>query len=208
MKEVKVLKKAGNILIALGVILIAAALLLTAYNLYDQSRADKAASDAVEKICELIPEVETDRNSEDYQTPAYVFNPDMEMPVKVIDGYSYIGYLEIPNLSLRLPVMSEWSYPNLKKSPCRYVGTAYKSGFVIAAHNYSRHFGGIKNLPQGAEIRFTDMDGNAFKYKVISMEVLDPYDSDEMIEGDWDMTLFTCTIGGKTRITIRCAYDY
>ena len=26
-----------------------------------------------------------------------------------------------------------------------------------------------------------------------------------MEEGDWDLTLFTCTIGGKTRITVRCA---
>lgn len=26
----------------------------------------------------------------------------------------------------------------------------------------------------------------------------------EMTGGDWDLTLFTCTIGGKKRITVRC----
>ena len=24
-----------------------------------------------------------------------------------------------------------------------------------------------------------------------------------MLSGDWDLTLFTCTIGGQTRVTIR-----
>ena len=59
------------------------------------------------------------------ETPEYLRNPEMEMPVEEIEGNGYIGLLEIPALGLSLPVMSEWSYPNLKLAPCRYSGSAY-----------------------------------------------------------------------------------
>lgn len=49
--------------------------------------------------------------------PDYVLNPKMEMPVKVIDGQEYIAVLKIPAFGLELPVLSQWSYPNLKSPP-------------------------------------------------------------------------------------------
>ena len=27
---------------------------------------------------------------------------------------------------------------------------------------------------------------------------------EEMVTGDWDLTLFTCTLSGQTRFTVRC----
>ena len=47
------------------------------------------------------------------------------MPETELDGEQYIGVLELPTLSLTLPVQSQWSYPALKVSPCRYAGSAY-----------------------------------------------------------------------------------
>ena len=35
-------------------------------------------------------------------------------------------------------------------------------------------------------------------------EVLAPTDIEGMESGDWDLTMFTCTIGGKSRVTVRC----
>ncbi len=48
------------------------------------------------------------------------------------------------------------------------------------------------------------MDGNVFSYEVALLEILQPTDVDEMEGGDWDLTLFTCTVGGKSRVTARC----
>ena len=31
-----------------------------------------------------------------------------------------------------------------------------------------------------------------------------PTSVQEMTDGDWDLTLFTCTVGGKSRVTVRC----
>jgi sortase A len=100
--------------------------------------------------------------------------------------------------------MSEWSYPNLRISPCRYTGSAYKNNLIIAAHNYESHFGNLKYLNAGDEITFTDVDGNVFNYVVAEIEQLNPTAIEQMESGDWALTLFTCTIGGSYRVTVRC----
>ena len=50
----------------------------------------------------------------------------------------------------------------------------------------------------------TDTDGNVFDYVVSELEILEPYAVSQMTEGDWDLTLFTCTPGGQYRVTLRC----
>ena len=115
--------------------------------------------------------------------------------------------VEIPSLELSLPVMSDWSYPQLKKAPCRYVGSVYSHDVVICGHNYDRHFGRLKELVPGDEVRFTDMDGNVFRYSVCAVEQLAKTAVEEMQTGDWDLTLFTCTKGGVMRVTVRCALE-
>lgn len=40
--------------------------------------------------------------------------------------------------------------------------------------------------------------------KVISQEILGKNAVEQIKEGGWDLTLFTCTIGGTQRITVRC----
>ena len=75
---------------------------------------------------------------------------------------------------------------------------------IIAGHNYSRHFGGLKNLAIGEEISFRDVDGHIFQYQVDDIETIPGTAVEDMDAGEWDMTLFTCTYGGKSRVTIRC----
>jgi len=138
------------------------------------------------------------------ETPAFVLYPEMEMPVSKIDGKYYVGMLEVPDKKLELPVMNDWNEEDLKISPCRYAGSAYSNDMVIAGHNYYRHFSPIKWLEQGTEVRFTDIDGNLFVYEVTGREIVGGYDIDGMLAGEWDLTLFTCTTGGKDRVAIRC----
>ena len=208
--------KKGTWLICLGLLLIAAALFLAAYNIYDEQRAEQAAHETVEQLEACLPEespaetlpegMETlpPAGPGEVEIPDYVLDPNHEMPVRNIGGEDYIGVLEVPSLGLMLPVMSEWSYPRLKIAPCRYTGSAYQGNLIIAAHNYRSHFGNLKELCEGDVVCFTDMDGNVFSYEVVLLEILQPTDVDEMESGDWDLTLFTCTVGGKSRVTVRC----
>lgn len=139
-----------------------------------------------------------------HDAPDFVQNPQKEMPTSMVKGDDYIGVVEVPSLGLSLPVMSSWSYPKLRKAPCRFEGSAYSGDLIIAGHNYTRHFGRLKNLSAGTEVRFTDVAGNVFVYKVLTIEKLGSYDSDAMRSGEWDLTLFTCTYGGGSRVTVRC----
>lgn len=198
--------KKGSFLMIGGLLLIVAALFLTGYNLYDNYRASRLAGAAVEQL-DIVPVAEVNEAPDidtEIVVPDYVLNPDMEMPVKEIDGWSYIGILEVPSCELELPVISEWSYPALKAAPCRYSGSAYQDNMVIAAHNYRSHFSKVKRLSVGAEVIFTDIDGNVFEYEVAELETLEPTAIKEMTSGDWELTLFTCTSGGQYRVAVRC----
>ena len=186
-----------------GAFLLAAALALTAFNLWDGRRAGEAAQAVLAEMPERTPRPSPEPG-EALEIPDYVLNPDMEMPTVEIDGYEYIGVLSIPALGLELPVMSGWSYPALRVAPCRYLGSAYSGGFVIMAHNYARHFGAIGTLAPGESVSFTDTDGNVFEYAVAETQILQPAAVDKMSSGGWDLTLFTCTPGGRTRVTVRC----
>ena len=127
-----------------------------------------------------------------------------EMKVVEIDGYGYIGYLEVPDLSLQLPVMAECDYKRLKIAPCRQFCAVGTNDLVIAAHNYDRHFGRLKTLQGGESVTFTDMDGIVTSYEVEKVETLKPTAVDEVQNSDYDLVLYTCTLGGKTRVTVLC----
>ncbi|MGN8889764.1 sortase [Dysosmobacter sp. HCP28S3_G4] len=209
------MKHKGRFLILTGLLLVAAALFLAAYNLYDEARAKRSATEIMASLEADIPgvlspepfEITEETNTaallEEVEIPDYLLNPDMEMPVENIDGIDYIGVLRIPTLELELPIISEWSYQKLKIAPCRYSGSAYQDDLIIAAHNYNSHFGNLKNLREGDTATFTDMDGNVFTYEMVELEILQPTDIEGMESGEWDLTLFTCTIGGSSRVTAR-----
>ena len=187
-----------------GLLLIAAALLLTGYNLWDEWRAGQTAQQVLEQMPVTAETQEPSPDPDEQEIPDHLLNPDMEMPTVEIDGNDYIGTLDIPRLNISLPIMSEWSDAKLKTTPCRYAGTAYKSGFVIAGHNYRRHFGPLGRIAPGDRVTFTDVDGNVFAYDVAEIQVLKPAAIEDMVSQEWDLSLFTCTLGGQTRLTVRC----
>ena len=137
--------------------------------------------------------------------PDYVLHPDMEMPTTEIDGNKYVGSLQLPTLDIELPVMSSWSYSGLRTAPGLYAGTIYKGNAVIAAHNYTCHFGRLSHLKPGDPVRFIDVDGNRFLFEVTLQEVLEPTAVEEMIASGFELSLFTCTYGGESRLTVRCS---
>lgn len=190
-------KGKGKLIMALGLAHILSSLSLTLYNYYTENKAAENSANVLSQIKAVeavtVPDI-----------PDYIINPDMELRKKEIDGNDYVGTLTIPAFDLELPVMAEWSYENFKISPCIYEGTPYKNNMIICAHNYKKHFALIGDLSQGDKVTFTDMDGNLFNYEVIYTEILDNNAVTQMSEGEWDLTLFTCTYGGATRITVRC----
>ena len=204
------MSKRGKLYTALGLLLLLAALLLTAYNLWRDAMASISVDFVLEHLTPALssrqaalPALPSGEDLEEAFVPDYVLNPEMAMPEENIDGRSYIGVLDIPALELSLPIISEWSYDALQIAPCRYSGSLYQDNLIICAHNYASHFGKLKELQPGDTVLFTDMDEHVVTFRMVERETLNPMDAEGMEAGDWDLTLFTCTIGGQTRVTIR-----
>lgn len=135
--------------------------------------------------------------------------PGYEMPVEEVPigndvNLKFVGMLNIPSIGLKLPVQSTWSYEQLAYTPCRYAGNVYNDGFVIIAHRFDSHFAPIGELPIGTNINFTDMNGNVFRFRVVSIERLAEDQTADLISDEYAMSLMTCTFSGSTRIVVRC----
>ena len=203
-----------------GTLCFLAAIALFLFNTYEDQKAKERVETVLPQIRKLTPAAATPWDESgatdgpeavptgtapDLYIPDYILNPQMEMPTVEVEGDEYIGTLYFPSLQIELPVMSSWSYPNLKKSPCLYSGSVYTGNAVIAAHNYASHFGRLTKLAPGDAVYFTDVDGNLFTYGVVLQEVLEPTAIEEMTAADYDLSLFTCTLGGQSRFTVRCS---
>ncbi len=189
--------KFGIICMFLGTALVLAALSLFVWNRWDDRRAGEAAAEILDQLEEEIGSKSGE--SEGGQDPYTTQMTEVE-----IDGYTYIGYISIPSLGIELPVMSDWSYEQLQIAPCRYYGSTKTGDLVIAAHNYTRHFGPISRLSPGDAVYFTDMDGETTAYQVVEVDTLNPTAVEEMTSSGYALTLFTCTYGGQSRVTVRC----
>ena len=195
-------RRKGSVLILIGVMFLIGALAFAVYNVLDNRRAQQQTDRVLTQLSQQI-----DQNKADKKAPLPGQQPlGEEMPVEEISGHRYIGTIEIPALKKKLPVMEDWSYENLKISPCRYSGTYYTDDMVICAHNYQAHFNGLRWIEPGEEVIFTTVDGVEYRYIITYRETLFPTEVDRLLEAeeDCDLTLFTCFIGGRTRCVVRC----
>ena len=207
--------KTGLALLFAGLVLLFGAFGLWQHNREDDLEAESNARVVMEELAPLIMErAEVAVAAPDIPTETEIISdsnitetPVREMDTVEIDGKLYIGFLTVPDLELELPVMSTWNYDLLTIAPCRYHGTVEGRDLVIAAHNYSRHFGKLRNLTAGESILFTDVNGRTTGYTVEALEVLQPDAVEEMTAGEYPLSLFTCTYGGATRFTVRCVLD-
>jgi sortase A len=206
--------KTGIFCMILGAVLILGAAALAFRNQKEDDTAQKAVVEIVPQLVQQIqdntraenvdPEVEVLPELELQKPVELLTEEDKKMTEVEINGNLYIGYLSIPALNLELPIMSTWSYPQLQIAPCRYHGSIRGEDLVLMAHNYKSHFGTISNLTLGDEVIFTDMDGKVTRYVVVGKDVLDPSAVEVMTAGEYDLTLFTCTYGGASRVTVYC----
>ncbi len=175
--------KKALILIISGLILISIAISLIIYNDYIDKRAGQKSEEIVEQI-----------------EAALESNEDNTI---LIEGNEYFGIIEIPVIDIKLPIMNDWNDEHLKISPCIYYGSIETNDLVICAHSYKSLFRYIKNLNQGDNVIITDMNGNKYIYEVEVIEILSPEDVKDMIESEFDLTLYTCTNDNQDRVTVR-----
>ena len=198
------MKRRPKTLIRIGALLILAAASLTLYNVWDSYRAGRTSRKIEEELTAAIDQNE--KGTDHIVTES----GDREMPLVTLDGVEYIGTISIPVAGLVLPVQYNYTFEALKNSPCRYYGSYMTNDLVICAHNSSKHFGPIRWLEQGDDIYLRTVEGAQIHYNVLGLEKIQPEEIERMVSkentelGSWDLTLFTCYVGGQTRCAVRC----
>lgn len=202
-------KKAGIVFVAMGAVLILSALLLFLHNDAENVQVGQQAEAMLQDVQSVISQRNEDSEDNPKPKPEHPVPTEgleeteprpTELPIVMIQGYEYIGYLTIPDLEIELPIMADWDYNRLQIAPCRQFGSPLTDDLVIAAHNYPSHFGHLSSLKPGDEVIFTDMDGYENHYELVRVETLQPTAVDEVQNSGHDLVLYTCTYGGASRI--------
>ena len=193
-------KKLGLLLIIMGIMLIAAALSLNYYNYFHEKQSNKRMEAVLSDLKTQISDSSEDSDSsspfdifdDSRSTDSEIDDPDKDI---VLDGNSYIGLISFPTLGQEFPVTR---------------GRRVDNDLIICAHNYTGFFDKLDKLSSGDQVIFTDVYGREFNYTVTNSELLSGWDSPSLIKGggsDWDLTLFTCTWSGYSRVTVRLVYS-
>ena len=180
-------KKISILIISIGIIFLVTALILIIYDTYKDKTAN-VKSDIILK-----------------QLEEKILNNDIKDDNIInIDNEKYLGIINIPVLNLSLPVYSDYSLKKLDSAPAVYSGSINTNNLVICAHNYKSHFGYLNELKVSDLIVIIDSNNKKHVYEVSEIVITKPLDIEEMINSDYDLTLFTCTMSGASRLTIRC----
>lgn len=187
-------KRVWTVVTVLGILFLVGAAGLTLWNFNTDQAAAEESRSLLTELAEAIPEVEAQP----------VFPMENGMPVVEVEGQNYMGAINFPDLDRELPVLASYELEKLKTAPAVYHGTPQTGDLVICAHNYRSHFGPLQRLPIGAQVLLKAVDGNLYEYQVAATEVVSPFAVADVTSGEWDLTLFTCTLGGRTRYVVRC----
>lgn len=181
----------------IGIVLILSGIGLISYNLITDYISGKNSKEVLKELEVLLEEKIPPTDSD-------IIDVNKEMDTIDVNGNKYIGIISIPSVDIKLPVINEYSKQNIKIAPVLYKGSIYKNNAIIIAHNTQSHFRKIQNLNIGDKVTFIDVNGNEFNYEVIKKENISEKDTKIMEEGEWDLTLFTCTSSNiKFRTSIR-----
>ena len=204
------IKRTRTLLISLGCCCIIAAAALAVYNYLSDSNAGAEADKLTASFSQLLDEARATNTPDPSAVdpglewlPTQSETTEGEIKTLTIGELDICGSLSLPTLGINLAIISDWSYPKLAVSACRYSGTP-EGQMIIMAHNYQSHFGRLTELSAGDTVSFTDADGTVYDYQVFATETWATDQLYEIISGDWDLTLFTCTYGGASRVVVRC----
>ena len=175
--------KISKLLISMGLLIIIGSLMLISYSKYVDNKALQYFEEKIEKK-EVISKV----------------NPGDE-----------IGIIEIESVNLKNVIVESTDKSYLNHHVCHFENTAMPGqdgNFALAGHSstyyYNQVFNEVHKVKVGDKIKITTVD-DEFVYTITETRVVE---SDEIDVLDQDMskkeiTLVTCTNGGKQRFIVK-----
>ncbi len=207
-------RKTSIVLMILGVLIAAYPLLQRSYSQYMQQRLmEELASGAL--VASSVEDLQSSEELEQLQQLLQAGEgSDIEMeemgntnnetqealpPAEPPQQQRALGILEIPKISLSLPILEGATEKNLRIASARVKGTAELGEIgntAIAAHRshtFGRFFNRLAELQKGDEIQIIS-EGNTLIYEVYNVVVVEPTDVSVLKGNNRDkiLTLITC----------------
>lgn len=122
-----------------------------------------------------------------------------------LSGYEVTGILQIADLNQSWPIIASGNAAATAKIPSIYGGNPASGNLVITDSADNRQFTGIKNLPDGSEVVFTDISGREYRYQIATVETV-PNSKLSAISRHrerWDAAIITPNFSGRGQIVTR-----
>ncbi len=150
------------------------------------------SSDVTEKIESVLPPYIPGSTEIRYNT---------DMPMMNVDGYDYVGIIEIPSNKIKLPVYSSWNEIIAKSVPCRYCGSIYNNNMIVGGKNIEKNFGFLTTLNIGDQVIFIDTTGHLYSFKVVNITHNANFDTESFDDG---LFLFSYLNDISKYICVKC----
>ena len=122
-----------------------------------------------------------------------------------LSGYEVTGILQIPDLNRSWPIIASGDAAKTAKIPSIYGGNPASGDLVIADGADNQQFSGLKDLPDGSEVVFTDISGREYRYQIATVETV-PSGKLSAISRHrerWDAAIITPNFSGRSQIVTR-----
>lgn len=133
--------------------------------------------------------------------------PKEEVP-DTYKGYKVCAKLEIPSISLKVNILSNYSKAALKVSATKFWGANpnQNGNFCVAGHNTKSMFSNIKKLNIGDTFFITDKKVGKVEYEIFDIYKVIPEDVNclnSVTTNEKEVTLITCTNDSSQRYIIK-----
>lgn len=153
-----------------------------------------------------------EQNTVTNNTTGDVASQEGTRQVTYYNNFVMIGYIEIPKINIRYPILEKETVASLEQSVAvRYPDNPKLNepgNVVIAGHNYrnGQFFSKLENVATGDIIKITDVKGQTLIYTVYEKYETTPEDVAYITRNvgeNTEITLVTCTDNSDGRIIVK-----
>ena len=204
-----------TIILVITIIAIFAIISVIIVNAYNKYKNNRAAATAIEQFENSINNNSQNSGQGLIEQNIVVSSNEAgngTRKLKYYNGFIMIGYIEIPKIKIKYPILEEETVSSLEQSVVvRYPARAKLNepgNVVIAGHNYRNgmFFSNLKKVAVGDKVNITDQNGKTLIYNIYEIYETTPEDTKYITrntDGNTEVTLVTCTDDSKARIIVK-----
>lgn len=182
-------------IIVIGIIIVAMAVSGIIYEQVTLGSERQKTTEAITLLEEILPN----------RTVGIMENrSNNTMPSVEIYSRNYIGLLEVPKRNAKVPICAEWDKQKVAFVPCLLKGSVYDGSIIIGGADCEGQFDFLDEIEIDEQVLFTDVTGQEFSYKVVSVKHSNTAETEILESEKSDLTLFVRASWTFEYIIVRC----